>query len=123
MVRSPAPDLQLLCVKCGRDTSAPLPNGTTTPAQATTPPPGYHPFINGEEMDSDLEEEEAGVMQVERAAVANQRDRMIGSRFFFDNIGTRREQSDRAAKLIGEKLLQGYTLLEEICPTPTCYGV
>lgn len=35
----------------------------------------------------------------------------------------RREQSDRASKLIGEKLLQGYCLLEEICPTNTCYGV
>ena len=35
----------------------------------------------------------------------------------------RREQSDRASKIIGEKLLQGYCLLDEICPTETCYGV
>jgi len=35
----------------------------------------------------------------------------------------RREQSDSASKLIGEKLLQGYCLLDEVCPTETCYGV
>lgn len=36
---------------------------------------------------------------------------------------SRRAQSDQASKLIGEKLLQGYCLLDEICSTDTCYGV
>ena len=35
----------------------------------------------------------------------------------------RRAQSDQASKLIGEKLLQGYCLLDEICSTNTCFGV
>ena len=35
----------------------------------------------------------------------------------------RREQSDQASKLIAEKLLQRYCLLDEVCPTETCYGV
>lgn len=35
----------------------------------------------------------------------------------------RREQSDRAAQEIGSKLLQGWTMLGDECPNPTCYGV
>ena len=69
MVRSPAPARQLLCVKCGRDTttSSPLPNGSRSSAPTVTetdrPPNGYHPFVNGDDMDSDEDEPEAGVMQ------------------------------------------------------------
>lgn len=84
MLRSPAPDRQLLCVKCGRDTTVPLPNGTpaspTTTSQDNNPPAGYHPFLNGDDMDPDEEEHEAGVMDVDptaRAAGTNQLDRMF----------------------------------------------
>ncbi|KAI9315199.1 hypothetical protein BX666DRAFT_1960234 [Dichotomocladium elegans] len=35
----------------------------------------------------------------------------------------RREQSSRASKLIGEKLLQRWTLLNEICSNPDCYAI
>jgi len=92
MLRSPAPASQLLCVKCGRDTSnVPLSNGTSTSATNTTadgdrPPAGYHPFVDGDDMDSDEEEQEAGVMQDESVpqAVANgeaQRTRLLSDQF------------------------------------------
>ena len=73
LLRARAPATQLLCVKCGRDTSSSstLPNGTT-PAivgvSSDMPPPGYHPVVNGDEMDSDEEEQEAGVMVVDSTA-------------------------------------------------------
>jgi len=77
MLRSPAPASQLLCVKCGSDTTntSSLPNGSTTSPTSTItdgdrPPAGYHPFVNGDEMDSDEEEQEAGVMQDEPVAQA-----------------------------------------------------
>jgi Sjogren's syndrome/scleroderma autoantigen 1 (Autoantigen p27) len=126
MLRSPPPDPHLLCVKCGRDTS--LPNGTPASpingSESNVPPAGYHPFANGDDMDSDEEEHEAGVMQVDptaRAIATLQSDR-IHSNYDVDQVA-RREQSDRASKLIGERLLQGYCLLDEICPTETCFGV
>ncbi|KAI8365173.1 uncharacterized protein BYT42DRAFT_589050 [Radiomyces spectabilis] len=34
-----------------------------------------------------------------------------------------REQSSKASQLIGQKLLQQWTLLNEICPSPSCYAV
>ena len=34
----------------------------------------------------------------------------------------RRKQSQLAAQSIGERMLQGWTLLDEICPNETCYG-
>jgi len=80
MLRSPAPGSQLLCVKCGSDTTntSPLPNGTSTSSTAAItdgdrPPAGYHPFVNGDDMDSDEEEQEGGVMQDEPVvqAIAN----------------------------------------------------
>ena len=129
MLRSPAPESQLLCVKCGRDTtSSTLPNGTGSapPTISDRPPAGYHPFLNGDAMDSDSEEHEAGVMQVDptaRSVTSNQLDGTSYRRREVLIIVARREQSDRASKLIGEKLLQGYCLLEEICSTETCYGV
>jgi len=121
MLRSPAPGSQLLCVKCGSDTTntSSLPNGTSTSSTTATtdgdrPPAGYHPFVNGDDMDSDEEEQEAGVIRDEPVvqAIANGQIEL-----------GRREQSDRASKLIGEKLLQGYCLLDELCPTPTCFGI
>ena len=83
MLRSPSADRQLLCVKCGRDTtSSTLPNGTaSSPATISDrPPAGYHPFLNGDAMDSDSEEHEAGVMQVDpttRSVTSNQLDGSI----------------------------------------------
>ncbi|EJD53824.1 hypothetical protein AURDEDRAFT_141792 [Auricularia subglabra TFB-10046 SS5] len=35
----------------------------------------------------------------------------------------RREQSDRASAEIGRRLLQGWAMLGDECPNPTCYGV
>lgn len=35
----------------------------------------------------------------------------------------RREQSSRASQLIGQKMLQRWTLLNETCPNPECYAV
>jgi len=60
----------LLCVKCGRDTTAalPVPSGTdglTGAGVTDAPPNNYHPFVNGDGMDSDEEDQEAGVMQVD----------------------------------------------------------
>lgn len=83
MLRSPAPDLQLLCVKCGSDTtSSTLPNrtGSSPTTISDRPPAGYHPFLNGDAMDSDSEEHEAGVMQVDptaRSVSSNQLDSII----------------------------------------------
>jgi uncharacterized Zn finger protein (UPF0148 family) len=34
-----------------------------------------------------------------------------------------REQSDRASRLIGQKMLQGYALLGEVCPNESCIGI
>lgn len=75
MVRSPTPARQLLCVKCGRDTSnVPLTNDTSTSTTGTAvngdlQPAGYHPFVNGDDMDSE-EEQGRGVMQDERVSQA-----------------------------------------------------
>ena len=35
----------------------------------------------------------------------------------------RREQSDRASSEIGKRLLQGWTMLGDECPSENCYGV
>ncbi|KAJ3184177.1 hypothetical protein HDU87_005023 [Geranomyces variabilis] len=35
----------------------------------------------------------------------------------------RREQGNRASKLLGQKMLQGWTLLDQLCKTPTCIGI
>jgi hypothetical protein len=35
----------------------------------------------------------------------------------------RRDQSQRASHLIGQYLLQGWALIDQICPSETCYGV
>ncbi|KAF9949746.1 hypothetical protein BGZ72_008508 [Mortierella alpina] len=35
----------------------------------------------------------------------------------------RREQNERASRLMGEKMLQGWTMLQEPCPNAGCYGV
>lgn len=34
-----------------------------------------------------------------------------------------RDQSQRASHLIGQYLLQGWALIDQICPSETCYGV
>ncbi|CAG8728046.1 8172_t:CDS:2, partial [Rhizophagus irregularis] len=34
-----------------------------------------------------------------------------------------RDQSQRASHLIGQNLLQGWALIDQICPNETCYGV
>ncbi|KAG0356326.1 hypothetical protein BGZ54_000768 [Gamsiella multidivaricata] len=36
---------------------------------------------------------------------------------------SRREQSERASRLIGEKMLQGWTMLQDPCPNSACNGV
>ena len=83
MVRSPAPNRQLLCVRCNRDTTAPLPNGIpaspTSPTDNNRPPAGYHPFVNGDDMDNDEDEPDIGGMQVDptvRAQETSQLDCM-----------------------------------------------
>ncbi|KAJ3166846.1 hypothetical protein HDU88_002931 [Geranomyces variabilis] len=35
----------------------------------------------------------------------------------------RREQGNKASKLLGQKMLQGWTLLDALCKTPTCIGI
>ncbi|KAJ3157372.1 hypothetical protein HDU89_002786 [Geranomyces variabilis] len=35
----------------------------------------------------------------------------------------RREQGNKASKLLGQKMLQGWTLLDAVCKTPTCIGI
>ncbi|KAG0204021.1 hypothetical protein BGX28_003900 [Mortierella sp. GBA30] len=35
----------------------------------------------------------------------------------------KREQNERASRLIGEKMLQGWTMLQDACPNSACYGV
>ena len=35
----------------------------------------------------------------------------------------RRAQSDRASTVIGQRLLQGWAMLAEECPRPTCFGI
>ncbi|KAI8143146.1 hypothetical protein BJV82DRAFT_102428 [Fennellomyces sp. T-0311] len=35
----------------------------------------------------------------------------------------RREQSSKASQLIGQRLLQRWTLLNETCPNPSCYAI
>jgi len=36
---------------------------------------------------------------------------------------TKREQSERASRLIGQKMLQGWAMLQDPCPNPSCHGV
>ncbi|KAF9956735.1 hypothetical protein BGZ72_002528 [Mortierella alpina] len=36
---------------------------------------------------------------------------------------SRREQSERASRLIGQKMLQGWAMLQDPCPNPACHGV
>ncbi|ORX92585.1 hypothetical protein K493DRAFT_42254 [Basidiobolus meristosporus CBS 931.73] len=40
-----------------------------------------------------------------------------------EEVEKKRAQSQTASKLIGEKLLQGWAMLNDICPNETCYGV
>ncbi|KAF8741114.1 hypothetical protein AX14_005716 [Amanita brunnescens Koide BX004] len=40
-----------------------------------------------------------------------------------EGLISRREQSDRASREIGTRLLQGWAMLADECPGPTCYGV
>jgi uncharacterized Zn finger protein (UPF0148 family) len=40
-----------------------------------------------------------------------------------EEITRRRAQSDRASAEIGRLLLQGWTMLADECPRPSCYGV
>ncbi|KAI8918190.1 hypothetical protein DFJ77DRAFT_454701 [Powellomyces hirtus] len=35
----------------------------------------------------------------------------------------RREKGNQASKLLGQKMLAGWTMLEDTCPNPTCIGV
>jgi len=35
----------------------------------------------------------------------------------------RRQQSDRASAEIGKRMLQGWAMLADECPSPTCYGI
>ncbi|KAF9579509.1 hypothetical protein BGW38_004203 [Lunasporangiospora selenospora] len=35
----------------------------------------------------------------------------------------KREQSERASRLIGQKMLQGWAMLQDPCPNPSCHGV
>ncbi|CAG8609533.1 26010_t:CDS:2 [Dentiscutata erythropus] len=39
------------------------------------------------------------------------------------SIEERREQSRRASQSIGQYLLQGWALIDEVCPNETCFGV
>lgn len=36
---------------------------------------------------------------------------------------TRREQSERATQLLSQKMLQGWAMLQDPCPNPSCHGV
>jgi hypothetical protein len=76
MVRSPAPNTQLLCVRCNRDTTIPLPNGIsaspTSPTDDNRPPAGYHPFVNGDDMENDEDEPDIGGMQVDPTVRAHE---------------------------------------------------
>ncbi|KAG0257312.1 hypothetical protein BG011_004026 [Mortierella polycephala] len=36
---------------------------------------------------------------------------------------SKREQSERASRLIGQKMLQGWAMLQDPCPNPACHGV
>jgi hypothetical protein len=82
MLRSPTPDRQLLCVKCGRDTTSSLPNGTGSSSPPVSgdnrPPASYHPFLNGDDMDSEEVEPEGG-MHVDRTIPHNQLNRIFPS--------------------------------------------
>jgi hypothetical protein len=39
--------------------------------ESNRPPASYHPFVNGDDMDSDEDEQEAGVMEVEQRGDTN----------------------------------------------------
>ena len=66
LVRSPAPDRRFHCVKCNRDMTVLLPSSVSPSPSAgpngTLPPSDYRPVVNGDEMDSDEEENEGGIM-------------------------------------------------------------
>ena len=127
LMRSPPPDRRLFCVRCNRDTTLPngVPASPSTAPSEILPPSSYRPVVNGDQMDSDEEEGEAGVMEDDPTAPAAQASAIDCFTPTLDILMSvnRREQSDRASKLIGEKLLQGYCLLDEVCPTSTCFGV
>ncbi|RUS21985.1 hypothetical protein BC937DRAFT_90745 [Endogone sp. FLAS-F59071] len=40
-----------------------------------------------------------------------------------EEVQKRREQSAKASQLIGQKLLQGWAMVNEVCPSDGCYGI
>jgi hypothetical protein len=83
LVRSPAPDRRFLCVKCHRDTTSDLTNGVSTSISSrpngTVASSNYQIVVDGDEMDSDQEDQEAGVMQDDPASSAAQANASEGS--------------------------------------------
>ncbi|KAL1918534.1 uncharacterized protein VTP21DRAFT_3194 [Calcarisporiella thermophila] len=96
-----------ICVRCSTDS---VPPSKSSPANITNDQVSAS-FVhnNNEEMIGDRELE---------YEIANEKAKIIE-----DEKQARREQSEKATKLIGEKMLQGWALLNDSCINETCYGI
>ncbi|KNC98200.1 uncharacterized protein SPPG_06602 [Spizellomyces punctatus DAOM BR117] len=90
------------------------------------PPPSAKPESNVEttsvvnEITEEEEEELANILAEEdRTTPSNQ----VGETQDQEFARIRREQGNKASRLLGQKMLAGWTLLDENCPNGTCYGV
>lgn len=95
-----------ICVLCD-DPDCPYPPPNTPENMEIASPHASH--LTKEE------EEELDMMMEESTAKA--------SSDLPEEVQKRREQGERASKLLGQKMLAGWTLLDEECPNASCYGV
>lgn len=64
---------------------------------------------------SDIEEDDDAEEFIQRVKAGSNDGSSVAS--------VRREQSNRASQLIGQKLLQQWTLVNDVCPNDTCFAV
>ncbi|TPX70888.1 hypothetical protein SpCBS45565_g01515 [Spizellomyces sp. 'palustris'] len=103
-----------LCVLCD-DPRHPHP-----PPTATAKPDSNEErtsVVNG--ITEEEEEELANILAEDRTTQNNQVGETEDQAF----ARIRREQGNKASKLLGQKMLAGWTLLDENCPNNACYGV
>ncbi|KAJ3088922.1 hypothetical protein HK102_007642 [Quaeritorhiza haematococci] len=125
----------MYCVLC-HDPSSPMKPELSTPAsRETDTTTGVH-AANGETESSastSMEEDKTGHVKdvdrdledllLEEAMDENTEKMEEDEEEIQHQRQIRREQADRASKLLGQYLLQGWTMLNEACPRPSCYGV
>jgi len=92
----------------------PAPSGVETVQEEDLAPAGDAPELTdtddkGLESDDDFEDAEEEVFKPTAEEIKERE--------------SKREQSERASRLIGQKMLQGWAMLQDPCPNPSCHGV